>query len=78
MHQSRGTVQLNLMIMKWNGAVKPNDYEVVRGGVDGMCMGWLVTLVLVIAATVPLISVGQAQVQEAQGSQPETCSLPEG
>ena len=43
-----------------------------------MRMGWLVTLVLVIAATMPPIAVGQAQAQEAQGEKTEKCSLPRG
>lgn len=38
-----------------------------------MRMGWLITLVLVIAATMPPIAVGQARAQERQ-----TCSLPKG
>jgi hypothetical protein len=42
-----------------------------------MRMGWLVTLVLVIAAIMPPIAAGQAQAQEAQGEQTENCSLPE-
>jgi hypothetical protein len=41
-------------------------------------MGWLMTLVLIIAAAMLPIAVGQAQAQEAQGEQTETCSLPKG
>jgi hypothetical protein len=42
-----------------------------------MRVGWLITLVLVIAATMPPMAVGQ--VQEAQGEQvADICSLPEG
>ena len=41
-----------------------------------MRIGWLVTLVLVIAATMPPITVGQAQ--QTQERQSENCSLPDG
>src|SRR5690349_15861697 len=43
-----------------------------------MRVGWLITLVLVITATMPPIAVGQAQAQEAQGKQTEKCPHPEG
>ena len=43
-----------------------------------MRMGWVVTLVLVVAATLPPITVGQARAQEAQGERTENCSLPKG
>jgi hypothetical protein len=45
---------------------------------DGMRMGWLMTLVLVIAATVLPIAVGQLRAQEMQRDQTEKCSLPKG
>jgi hypothetical protein len=38
-----------------------------------MRMGWLMTLVLVIAATMPPITVRQARAQEAQGEQTGDC-----
>src|SRR4051812_24680818 len=41
-----------------------------------MRMGWLMTLVLVTAAAMTPITVGQAQAQEAQGKKTEGCSLP--
>jgi hypothetical protein len=50
--------------------------RILWGEGDGMRMGWLVTAVLVIAATMPPVAVGQAQAQEAQGKQTEECSLP--
>src|SRR3954453_18638053 len=42
---------------------------------DSMRMGRLVTLVLVIAATILPIAVEQAQGQKAQGEQTENCLL---
>jgi hypothetical protein len=43
-----------------------------------MRMGWLMTLVLVIAATMLPIAEGQAQAQETEEEQAENCSLPNG
>src|SRR4051794_23525283 len=43
-----------------------------------MRMGWLMMLFLVIAATMPPIAIEQAQAQEAEQKQTETCPLPEG